>query len=685
MDAIYSDGTELFRSPAEPKPFDEVYIRIRTGREDIGNVYFILNGSRYAMDIINQNKLFNYYETKIHLKEDSVKYYFEIQRDSGVIYYNRLGAKSEHAERGDFEIIPGFSVPDWAKGAVMYQIFTDRFCNGDKSNDVLSDEYAYINEHVSRAEDWNQLPREMDVREFYGGDIAGIIKKLDYLSDMGVEVIYLNPIFVSPSNHKYDIQDYDYVDPHFGKITEDYGNLLDVHINDNTQAERYKRRVTDKRNLEAGNELFCELVEKAHARGIKVILDGVFNHCGSFNKWLDRERIYENQEGYEKGAYISSDSPYRSFFKFNADEWPYNEKYDGWWGYNTLPKLNYEESEFLFNYIMRIAAKWVSPPFNADGWRLDVAADLGHSEEYNHRFWKAFRESVKKANPNAIILAEHYGSPKSWLRGNEWDTVMNYDAFMEPLSWFLTGMEKHSDAYREDLLGNADAFYAAITENMLNMTTPSLYTAMNELSNHDHSRFLTRTNHRVGRTHTAGSAAASEGVNHAIMRAAVIFQMTWPGAPTVYYGDEAGVCGWTDPDSRRTYPWGMEDKQMLSFHKEVIRIHRDYSSLKTGSLVFLNLEQNIICFGRFNECEACITAINISGEYKSIDVPVWKLGITEDIRMVSLIKSTRGGYSIHATVYPVYDGRLKLDLEPESSIIIKNITKIDLNFLNRVL
>ena len=236
MDAIYSDGTELFRSPAEPKPFDEVYIRIRTGREDIGNVYFILNGSRYAMDIINQNKLFNYYETKIHLKEDSVKYYFEIQRDSGVIYYNRLGAKSEHAERGDFEIIPGFSVPDWAKGAVMYQIFTDRFCNGDKSNDVLSDEYAYINEHVSRAEDWNQLPREMDVREFYGGDIAGIIKKLDYLSDMGVEVIYLNPIFVSPSNHKYDIQDYDYVDPHFGKITEDYGNLLDVHINDNTQA-----------------------------------------------------------------------------------------------------------------------------------------------------------------------------------------------------------------------------------------------------------------------------------------------------------------------------------------------------------------------------------------------------------------------------------------------------------------
>jgi len=685
VDAIYSDGTELFRSPAEPKPFDDVYIRIRTGSADTDNVYLIANGSRYAMNIIKRDKIFNYYETKISLKNDLVKYYFEIQCDSGVIYYNRLGAENERAERGDFEIIPGFSVPEWAKGAVMYQIFTDRFCNGDKSNDVLSDEYSYINEHVSRVEDWNRLPQEMDVREFYGGDIAGIIKKLDYLSDMGVEVIYLNPVFVSPSNHKYDIQDYDYIDPHFGRLTEDYGKLLDAHNNDNTQAERYKRRVTDKKNLEAGNELFCELVKKAHARGIKIILDGVFNHCGSFNKWLDRERIYENQEGYEKGAYISGDSPYRSFFRFNSDEWPYNDKYDGWWGHDTLPKLNYEESELLLNYIMRIAVKWVSPPFNADGWRLDVAADLGYSEEYNHWFWKVFRENVKKANPNAIILAEHYGSPKSWLRGNEWDTVMNYDAFMEPLSWFLTGMEKHSDAYREDLLGNADAFYAAMTENMLNMTTPSLQAAMNELSNHDHSRFLTRTNHRARRTQSVGAEAADEGVNHAIMRAAVIFQMTWPGAPTVYYGDEAGVCGWTDPDNRRTYPWGMEDKHMLSFHKEAIRIHKDYRALKTGSLVYLNLEQNIICFGRFNECEIFITAINISKECRRIEVPVWKLGITDDIRMVSLIKSVCDGYSIHATIYPVYDGRLMLDLEPESSIIIKNITKIDLNFLKRVL
>ena len=148
---------------------------------------------------------------------------------------------------------------------------------------------------------------------------------------------------------------------------------------------------------------------------------------------------------------------------------------------------------------MNIARKWVSPPYNIDGWRLDVAADLGHSEEYNHEFWKKFRKAVKESNPNAIILAEHYGNPKEWLKGNQWDTVMNYDAFMEPVTWFLTGMEKHSDDFRLDLLGNAGAFWSAMHYHTASMAMPSWQCAMNELSNHDHSRFLTRTNHRVGR------------------------------------------------------------------------------------------------------------------------------------------------------------------------------------------
>lgn len=673
IEAIYSDGTEMFRSPSDPKPHDEVTVRLRTGHSDNFAVYLVANDEKYDMKTAQSDGIFDYYESVIKMDEEAVRYYFELHHADKVLYYNRLGVCNERTDYADFQIIPGYDVPKWAKGAVMYQIFVDRFCNGDRSNDVVNDEYSYINEHVSGSDDWYRLPKAMDVREFYGGDLAGVMKKLDYLKELGVEVIYFNPVFISPSNHKYDIQDYDYIDPHFGKIVVDDDVVLAPDDNDNKNAGKYIRRVTDKRNLEAGNELFARLVNAAHERGMRVILDGVFNHCGSFNKWIDRERIYEDQADYEKGAYISADSPYRSFFKFFGEEWPYNKQYDGWWGHDTLPKLNYEESPVLVDYIMKIAAKWVSPPYNADGWRLDVAADLGYSDEYNHRFWKAFRKSVKSANPDAVILAEHYGSAAEWLKGDEWDTVMNYDAFMEPVSWFFTGMEKHSDAYREDLLGNADAFYNAMLHNMLNMTTPSLYCAMNELSNHDHSRFLTRTNHIVGRTATVGPEKASEGISPAIMRQAVIVQMTWPGAPTVYYGDEVGLCGFTDPDSRRTYPWGREDKELLLFHKEAIRIHRDYDALKTGSLIFLCLEKDVLCYGRFNEKEAFVIATNISGEGKSLHIPVWKLGITKDTRMVSLITSYRDGYSLNANGYFSHDGYIDVTLPPVTGIIIKNI------------
>ena len=314
-------------------------------------------------------------------------------------------------------------------------------------------------------------------------------------------------------------------------------------------ATKYIKRVTDPANLKASDELFAALCREIHRRGMKIILDGVFNHCGSFNKWLDRERIYEDQPGYEKGAYVDANSPYHSFFKFNNEHaWPYNEFYDGWWGHTTLPKLNYEDSPELFNYIMEIGKKWVSPPYSVDGWRLDVAADLGHSQEYNHNFWKQFRKEVKSVNPDAIILAEHYGDATSWLRGDEWDTVMNYDAFMEPVSWFLTGMEKHSDEFREDLLGNGEVFASAMRYHMAGFMGASLLSAMNELDNHDHSRFLTRTNHMVGRVAQLGSFAAGVNVVPAVLRSAVVIQMTFIGAPTLYYGDEAGVVGFTDPD-----------------------------------------------------------------------------------------------------------------------------------------
>lgn len=678
--ALFCDGTSQYVNPSEPERNEEVVFRFRTAKDDAEHVCLVHEKIRYEMEKAQTGEVFDYYEIKRQLGEEPFRYYFEIRSGSEVCYYNRCGVSERVVSDYDYVVCPGFRTPKWAKGAVMYQIFTDRFCNGAPDNDVEDREYYYIGDYSRKVTDWNRYPETMDVREFYGGDLKGVWDKLDYLQDLGVEVLYFNPIFVSPSNHKYDIQDYDYIDPHYGVIVEDGGNILAEGDHENANATKYQKRVTDKNNLEASNEFFVQFVEEVHRRGMKVILDGVFNHCGSFNKWLDRERIYEKQEGYAPGAYVSADSPYRSYFRFFQEErerWPYNGSYDGWWGHDTLPKLNYEDSPKLEAYIFEIAKKWVSPPYNADGWRLDVAADLGRSNEYNHEFWKKFRKVVKEANPEALILAEHYGDPSEWLEGDEWDTIMNYDAFMEPVTWFLTGMEKHSDEAREDLRGNTDAFVNAICHHMSNMMTPSLQVSMNELSNHDHSRFLTRTNHRVGRVQELGAEAANENVNVAVMREAVVMQMTWPGAPTVYYGDEAGVCGFTDPDNRRTYPWGHEDQELIAFHREMIRIHKQYPVFREGSVQMLEWRENVLAYARTDQNQRIVVIINNSDALEEVTVPVWQAEIPMRGRMRRLMYSYHEGYTTEYEEYIVEDGEIVVNMGAYSALVLK---EMDVNY-----
>ena len=672
--ALFSDETANYRTPFEPEMGDRVTIRFRTWMDNVDYVFFICGSEKIPMKKEYTKGVFDYYSYTTEPLTGPVHYFFEVCTGNQKCFYNSQGVSKDLQEYNSFEIVPGFRTPDWAKGAIMYQIYTDRFCNGDETNDVEDREYIYINEGVRRVRDWNRPPESMDVRDFYGGDIKGIWEKLDYLQDLGVEVLYLNPIFVSPSNHKYDSQDYDYVDPHYGVIVEDGGECLPEGDQDNSHASKYIQRVVNKKNLEASNRFFAEFVAEVHRRGMKIILDGVFNHCGSFNKWLDRERLYENMEGYEKGAYISKESPYRNFFKFNYEHgWPYNEFYDGWWGHETLPKLYYEQSPELEEYILNVARKWLKPPYSVDGWRLDVAADLGFSSEYNHEFWRKFRKAVKETNPDALILAEHYGNANSWLRGDQWDTLMNYDAFMEPVSWFLTGMEKHSDEFREDMYGNAEAFKNAMKHHMANFCAPSLQTAMNELSNHDHSRFLTRTNHKVGRVHVLGADAASDGVNKGVFREAVVIQMTWVGAPTIYYGDEAGVCGFTDPDNRRTYPWGEEDHSLLSFYKEAICIRKENPVLTHGSTCFLALDYQLLCYGRFSEENQIVVVINNGKEEKEVNVPVWQAGVPRQAFMERLMMTLENGFSMGGAAYRVEKGNLYLKVPPICAMILRRI------------
>ena len=667
--ALFTDETVDFKTPYEPKSGDRVTLTFRTLINDVLKVYVVINGKlRLMKKQPKKSDNFDFYTLSFTCGLKPVSYYFKLVDDDDELYYNRLGAVNNNQDEYNFSFVPNQKVPDWAKGRVFYQIYADRFCNGNPDNDVEDNEYFYTGGHSHRVRDWYKIPDAMDVNNFYGGDLQGVECKLQYLKNLGIEAVYFNPLFVSPSNHKYDTQDYDYIDPHLAVIENDYDHYMQGWEKHNGYAPKYIRRVTDKTNLEKSNAYFAALVDKMHEMGFKVVVDGVFNHCGSFHKWLDREGVYLNKEGYEKGAFQSVDSPYRSYFKFNKPRTA-NSEYEGWWGYKTLPKLNYEKSAELCENIYRVGEKWVSAPFNADGWRLDVAADLGHSEKFNHKFWKNFKERVRKANPEAFIFAEHYGDPCKWLNGGEWDSVMNYDAFMEPVTWFLTGMEKHSESFDGSKLWDGNAFFESMFKNMSKFPRPALDSALNQLSNHDHSRFLTRTNGTVGTLKTSGSQSAGYNVDLSVMALGVLIQMTWPGSPGIYYADEAGQVGWTDPDSRRTYPWGNENKLLISYHKDVIALRKDIHCLKTGSIKNLDAGNGYIIYGRFDGEDCAAVIINCTDGDLNLSVPVWELGVPTGAVMQRRILTYSAGYTTDGDNCEVRHGRLFLTLPAKSGSV----------------
>jgi len=703
--AVYADGSAFYVSPRESTDRDAVSLKIRTGKDDFSEVILRPGEASLAMAKLASEGGFDFWYAELPPSAEARNYYFELRRGKAIYYYGRRGlVRAIPDDSSMFSIIPNFTVPDWMRGAVLYQIYVDRFANGDPSNDVLTNEYMYDNWPSVRVEDWNALPDATTpyaaggnrTREFFGGDLEGIIQKLDYLKDLGIEGIYLNPIFVSPSNHKYDTQDYGHVDPHFGVIAKDGGEPVDPAKDPNWRksgasdasavnrdATKYRIRTTDPANLAASDAKLKELIAKAHERGIKVILDGVFNHAGSFNRWFDREKIYPQAEG--PGAYESKSSPFVDYFKFAKDAWPDNESYEAWYGYKTLPKLNFEGSMELERKILDIGASWVAPPgavgsageggFGADGWRLDVAADLGHSPKYNHYFWAEFRDAVKSANPEAVILAEVYGDSSSWLRGDQWDTVMNYDAFFEPIGWFLTGLEKHSYYYRAALHNDSATFAADLNDKMAKLPWNSLEIAMNELDNHDHSRFLTRTSGFVDDKRSTDDfspqAKAGEGINKGILKEAVILQMTLPGAPTLYYGNEAGLVGFTDPDDRRTYPWGGEDRELLGFYRDVIAVHKEYSALRSGSFATLySRDKGVYALGRWDSGSRVVAAVNNNDRPIEIDIPVGRAGLADGDGMELVLSADRDSHARPGGAVVVSGGMLRVSVPAFGGVIL---------------
>lgn len=633
---IFCDETEQFRHPADPGPGEAFSLKVWVPAGEDCPVSFIFSCDEKTLEIparfLGNRGLVDEYGAKHPGSDKRLLYYLRFRFGEEEHFYGRNGLQSREAII-PFSVNPDYNVPEWARGALWYQIYPDRFCNGDPANDVQDGEIRDDVGFVSRRMGWQEPVAPMEIHHYYGGDLAGIIQKLDYLQNLGVEVLYLNPIFTAPSNHKYNTVDYEHVDPHLGPVSASLEPLSNCWSKMDSEAD-----------LSPSDAMLAELIRQAHERNIRVVLDGVFNHVSSQHPW--------NQGG-------PNSERYNDYFRRN----PQGE-IECWWGNHNLLKLNVDGSPSLKEYLLSIAEKWITAPFHADGWRLDVAADLGHSPEANHAFWQDFRRRVRKANPQAMILAEHYGDPSPWLQGDQWDSVMNYDAFMDPVSGFFTGLEKHGDEYCPWLEGAGDEFSRIMQNTMARFPRPALETALNQLDNHDHSRFLTRTNHLVGRLGELTPEDAETNVDPSLLRAAALLQMCWPGAPGLYYGDEAGLCGFTDPDNRRTFPWGREDGSLLDYYQGIIRLRKRHSALKRGSLRILRGEPGLLVFGRFDQKERLLVIINQSLEEKELCLDIRSLDGLGAAKLRRLIQCDKDSYNMGWLDTIAEEDTLQLCLQP---------------------
>ena len=430
---------------------------------------------------------------------------------------------------------PSFETPAWVRNAVFYQIFVERFARGSPAHDPLD------------IQPWGSPPTHGN---FMGGNLQGIIDRLDYLSDLGVTALYLTPIFQSPSNHKYDTMDYFMVDPQFGDVG-----------------------------------LLRQLVEACHQRGLRVVLDGVFNHCSDQHPFFLDVKRHGPQSRYWNWFHIRN-WPFPDHFGTHGEvlQW-----YDCWWGFHTLPKLNYHHPE-VEAYFLNVASYWLREA-GIDGWRLDVPNEVIQS------FWPKFRRAVKAVNPDAYIVGEIWDDASSWLQGDQFDAVMNY-RFQKALMGYFA--EEQMDAH---------AFDHTLHNLLQDYPEPATAVMLNLLGSHDTARPMTVVHRRGGGSHALES-----------LKLMAAMQFTCTGAPCIYYGDEIGMEGDKDPDCRRCYPWGWEQRaeesgqraELLAYYKRLIAVRKNNPALRHGVFRTLKADSHhqFYAFERDDPDNRCVVALN---------------------------------------------------------------------------
>ena len=541
------------------------------------------------------------------------------------------------------------SVPHWARAAVIYQIFPDRFRNGDAANDPRTGDPRYSEPVV--AQPWSAMPEgycrgysgggcasQPRGRDYMGGDLLGIVQKLDELQALGVTVLYLNPIFAARSNHRYDTADYTRIDPYLGD-----------------------------------EAMFDRLVAEAARRGMRVLLDGVFNHMSSDSPFFDRYLHYP-----ELGACESGASPWRAWFIFGPPSGGPcapgrvggdDRSYLGWANFDSLPVLdkgNATVRDYLVTGSESIARRWIRR--GAAGWRLDVMGD----SSFPASWWPTFRGAVKETNAEALIVGELWQKDTTLLRsllGDRADTTMNYrlrDAvlgFLAPADFDPKGFR---DSGRRLTVAEFGARLASVYEDY---PPPAAATLMNLLDSHDTERILwTLTpgdENRAAKEQNASNVAAGKRR----LRLASVIQFTVPGAPTIYYGDEIGLTGDDDPDDRRTYPWpdtgGAVDSELRSHYRDLAAVRAANPALLKGDFGVLLADNRagVVAYGRKAEGRVAIVAVNRSASRRRVAVPVARY----------LREATSLTLAVHvaapAPQAAVQGGRLRITLPPHSAVV----------------
>lgn len=479
-------------------------------------------------------------------------YRFKLMTANASYEYTTQGIiRASSPEIYDWRVLADYQAPLWVRDAVFYQIFTDRFHNGDPSNDVREGEYT--REGVaSHKREWGELPAAWHTSrslDFYGGDLQGIAQKLDYLQELGVTALYLCPIFVAGSNHKYDIRDFEHVDPHFG-----------------------------------GNEALAELRAALDERGMRLILDVTPNHIGYDHPWYTSARKDPKAD--------SAD-----FFAYD----PETGSIETWLGVPSLIKLNYSSQklrERMYRQPDSVLQRWLQPPYGIDGWRLDVANMTGnlHRNQLDHEVWSEMRQALKAHDEDVYLMGEYFQDPTPHLQGAELDAAMNYQGFNIPVRRWLGGEDIGAHDHRpysDTSLLPTEAMAEQMQRYMGAIPYVVALQQFNQLDSHDTTRILHVTRG-----------------DKALVRLGAALMVAFPGTPCFYYGTEIGMPGGKDPDNRRTMPWDESDwdQEMLDYTRQLIRIRRSSPALIHGGWQMLYAEGDWFAFARQSEDQTIIFA-----------------------------------------------------------------------------